>query len=444
MIYSMVRMGTVLTLQLWLCLYAVTAQAQVQVQVQVQVQSQPRASVPAANVEAVPDVMAEVAQGMSNNGPDMAANPQQESESSRESEPEPEVEPEPEPEREASKFSPSPWAVGASIIPGIVIHGAGHFVAGDRVSASRLLAMEGIGLAGLGASLAVLVAVGGSSKPAPLYVPLAVGSIGLLGTSFLADVAGTLNSGRGVWPEPFLLYGFRLRTGYGGLFGSNHRFTHLAQLGAGWHGHRWSLGGDVHVNPGGAYSSYGGQAGCVVWSPGIGNSERSATSPGGSFGGNLAVVDPVTRLTLFIDTRYQDFTKDGFSALAVSGFGELRWNMVNMVPSMGNAWLLGRLGWGMDLLFFDAPVRGDDGLPFLVADVGMGARFFRLLSAEIAWRQRKGELPGGLVTSEGMSGFMGMIELLGRLVLARNWALLPGVRVGNGVFTWLSAEYSFR
>src|SRR5688572_4496313 len=44
------------------------------------------------------------------------------------------------------------WAVGASILPGVVVHGSGLWVAGDRRGARRLAIAEaiGLGLAALG------------------------------------------------------------------------------------------------------------------------------------------------------------------------------------------------------------------------------------------------------------------------------------------------------
>jgi hypothetical protein len=62
------------------------------------------------------------------------------------------------------------------------------------------------------------------------------------------------------------------------------------------------------------------------------------------------------------------------------------------------------------------------------------------LALELAYRHRKGELPGGLLASDGLAGFLGFAELQARVDLGRRWALLPGVRVGNGVLPWLCVE----
>ena len=56
-----------------------------------------------------------------------------------------------------------PAATGAAIFPGVVVHGAGHFVAGNRRTGYRLLAMEGLG-AGLTLGGFATLALTGASR----------------------------------------------------------------------------------------------------------------------------------------------------------------------------------------------------------------------------------------------------------------------------------------
>src|SRR6476659_8021063 len=65
--------------------------------------------------------------------------------------------PEPEPGRRA-------LAVGAAIVPGLLVHGSGHFVAGDTRGGYRLLALEGIGLGTLALGFVPIVATGASRR----------------------------------------------------------------------------------------------------------------------------------------------------------------------------------------------------------------------------------------------------------------------------------------
>lgn len=86
----------------------------------------------------------------------------------------------------------SPVAIGAAFVPGLVVHGSGSWFAGQRSTALRLLAAEGIGLALLGGGLAGLAATGASRR---LVAPLAFVSISgaaLFTLSALADLYAVL------------------------------------------------------------------------------------------------------------------------------------------------------------------------------------------------------------------------------------------------------------
>lgn len=73
-----------------------------------------------------------------------------------------------------------------------MVHGAGHFVAGEKQTAARLLAAEavGVGVTGVGA---LALGISGASRylAAPLIAGM-VGGVGLFAISGLADLYGTL------------------------------------------------------------------------------------------------------------------------------------------------------------------------------------------------------------------------------------------------------------
>lgn len=93
---------------------------------------------------------------------------------------------EPTPARRKSRLLP----VGAAIVPGLLVHGSGHWVAGDRQVARRLFAMEGIGLGMAAAGGAQLWFTGASRHHSGPPIALIVSGIGLFGISWLADVVG--------------------------------------------------------------------------------------------------------------------------------------------------------------------------------------------------------------------------------------------------------------
>jgi hypothetical protein len=99
-------------------------------------------------------------------------------------------------------------ATAASLVPGILAHGTGHFVAGDPTTGLRLLTMEGIGFGLTAGSLAILAATGASRRFAAPLAALTAGGAGLFAISWLADIYGVAmpESARGSPPAgaPFV------------------------------------------------------------------------------------------------------------------------------------------------------------------------------------------------------------------------------------------------
>lgn len=99
-------------------------------------------------------------------------------------------------------------AAGTAILPGLLVHGTGHYVAGQTTTGNRLLLAEGVGLGMILGAGSVIVATGASryfTGPAAATVILGVG---LFGASFFADVYGTVSpdpgaAARRVRPPPW-------------------------------------------------------------------------------------------------------------------------------------------------------------------------------------------------------------------------------------------------
>jgi hypothetical protein len=178
----------------------------------------------------------------------------------------------------------------------------------------------------------------------------------------------------------------------------------------------------VTLHPTLDYAQYGGFVGWRLWAP---QSD-----------------DQITKLSLLADLFYQRFRTEGFSETTFRGLGEFRWNMGYLITSMRNTWLLARMGWGIDVFSIDDSTNGADGLPFIVMDVGMGLMASKNVSIELTYRQRKGDLPGGIAISGGSAGFFGMLEFQGRVTIDPRWSVVPGLRVGNGIMPWIWVESS--
>lgn len=99
----------------------------------------------------------------------------------------------------ASKVPPGRrlLAGGAMVVPGVVVHGAGHYVLGETRTGNRLLLGEAVGLGMILGGGATLVATGASRYVVGPAAAVTVLGFGLFTTSFLADVYGTLSPDAG-------------------------------------------------------------------------------------------------------------------------------------------------------------------------------------------------------------------------------------------------------
>ncbi len=83
-------------------------------------------------------------------------------------------------------------ATGVAIVPGVVLHGSGHFALGHKQTATALLLSEGIGIALALAGYTTLRATGNSRHLAGPALAATVFGAGLVLASFGADLYGSL------------------------------------------------------------------------------------------------------------------------------------------------------------------------------------------------------------------------------------------------------------
>jgi hypothetical protein len=158
---------------------------------------------------------------------------------------------EPEPERtepEAERSEPPPSSArralngAAAVVPGVIAHGSGHFVAGERDTAYALLAAEGVGLGMVLGGLTVL-ALSGASRylVAPAAAVTALG-VGVFGASFAADLYGTLAPDGGAAAlVPRTEPGFESELGYRYVSDPRFAYEHFAVQRISWRSGRWRL-----------------------------------------------------------------------------------------------------------------------------------------------------------------------------------------------------------
>jgi hypothetical protein len=84
-----------------------------------------------------------------------------------------------------------PLPAAAAAVPGLVVHGSGHWALGEPATARRLLLMEGIGLGMFLAGGLTIVFTGASRYFVAPAASVTMAGFGLFSTSYLADIYGS-------------------------------------------------------------------------------------------------------------------------------------------------------------------------------------------------------------------------------------------------------------
>ena len=98
----------------------------------------------------------------------------------------------PKEERAATPAAPEPGVLPglAAVVPGLLLHGSGTYLAKDRRAAKRLAIANGVGLGTLLLSGTLLVVTGTARRLVGVLTPLAVAGTGVFVTTWLADLYG--------------------------------------------------------------------------------------------------------------------------------------------------------------------------------------------------------------------------------------------------------------
>lgn len=88
---------------------------------------------------------------------------------------------------------PSFIGIAASIFPGVLLHGSGHYVAGNKKEGLSMLKWSGIGLGTTIAGLVGMGLTGGADELMPILIPVTFMGFGVFMSTWLLDIMGTAN-----------------------------------------------------------------------------------------------------------------------------------------------------------------------------------------------------------------------------------------------------------
>lgn len=294
-------------------------------------------------------------------------------------------------------------AIAAAIFPGVLAHGSGHFVLGERAVARRLLVAEGIGF-GLAAAGGVPLFVTGASRHyTAVPVAMLVSGAGVFLLSWAADVYGATGA---VGPRaPPATAPVELELGYGYVQDPRFAYRSFAVAAA-------SIDvGPVVLAP-------------VAWLALDDDNQRLRLEGRYAFwrGGDASRLEVVSAAT---HHRYPD---DGFAVSTLEGGVAGRLDMARIGDSLAGSFADLSLGLGGELTNYYTPGAGADLGEILLVRFGYGVAFGcpgRVHGeASIYYDHRRDTFTGGISPGTGPgSGFMGLIGVEGLVHLGSRWGL---------------------
>jgi hypothetical protein len=346
----------------------------------------------------------------------------------------------PKTEPEASERDPPPpetsdraLSGAAAVVPGVVVHGMGHYAAGETTTGNRLLLAEGVGLGLVFGAGYAIVATGASRYVVGPAAATVILGVGLFGTSFLADVYGSVSPdaaaagrrGRApAWVETELGY----RHIADPIFSYENfvvesvslRSERLRLTPSGW----FSLGADnARYRVEGAYRFLG-------------------ATP--TFADRPVMNDHLDAVLGMVHHRY---TTERFTRSSMELAVDTRYDLGHVGRTLRGAFVEASTGYSFGRIDYDiqgieVPADFDD---VLLARFGFGAVFRGKSNpgseARVYYDHRHDDFAGGLIMEGLGSGVAGHFGIEGRWFFTRELGLSAHAEVGSAYVTGLSVLF---
>lgn len=335
----------------------------------------------------------------------------------------------------APRPSPARRALGAgaAVVPGVLVHGSGHFVTGETDTAVKLLVAEGIGLGMLLGGGTVLVLTGASRYFVGPAAGVAALGAGLFGTSLAADVYGTVSTDGGAADlVPRAPPKLESELGYRYVSDQLFPYRHFAV-------ERLTLTlGPLRVEP-------------SAWLDPAGKNGRYRLEGGyrliGLHPGERRAHELDDRLEVLVGLTHHRYPTQGFTRSSAELALSARYDLAHLGPSLRGGFVEFDAGYARARIDYDVggvavPADSDD---VLLARFGFGAVFrgntYPGSQALVYYDHRHDDFAAGLIISGLGSGVIGHFGTEWRWFFTPSFGLLAEVEVGSALVTGLSLLY---
>jgi len=322
---------------------------------------------------------------------------------------------------------PNALGVAAAIVPGILVHGAGHFAAGDPETASRLLVLEGVGLETLAAGFIPIVLTGASRRVVGPAAALSVFGVGMFAVSLLSDVYGVATPEGGFGSSPGTVATLQIGGGYRYVYDPVFAYRNFLAYDIDYRVGRWRIEPSAWVALDSDNSRLRALASFRFLGP------LPDREPGGHDGSYLDLEAAVTR---------HAYGSDRFATTT----GELqiaaRIDLDHLASSLAGSFAEASLGGALAGYHYDVSGAANDVGDLLLARFAYGVYFGQVGrprgEAMLYYDHRHDDFAAGLKLTGLASGIAGHFGVDGRVYLTDRWGVSAEAAVGSAYVAGVS------
>jgi hypothetical protein len=320
-------------------------------------------------------------------------------------------------------------ATAAAIVPGLAVHGSGHFVAGDSRTGSRLLLLEGAGLGGVFVGFTPIVLTGASRRfVGPLIALTAMGA-GIFVISAVADIYGVVAPPGGVGAPSLVAPQLQAELGYRYVYDPVFSYRHFAFYALDARRAAWRFHPSAWFSVDGIASRLRGPLAFRLLGP---RPEPSVVSDG-------SYVEVEVALTRHADVADHFITTTGEASIG----GRL--DMRRFADSLAGSFAELGVGWAVQRYAYEVKGAAADVGELLLARFGYGmyVGWPKGPHGEVMlyYDHRHDDFAAGLKLPGIPSGPAGHFGIEGRFYLSKHWGLAGEAVAGSAYVTGLSVLF---
>ena len=316
-----------------------------------------------------------------------------------------------------------PLAIGAAIVPGVLLHGSGSFVAGDRQSARRLLAFEGVGFAIAGVGAVPLLATGASRWVSGPSIAMVATGLGMVLVGWVADIYSAAG-GASIGGRPRAELGeVEVELGYAHVSDSQFDYGEFVTLATALRWQAWRFGPELWL----ALDDDNQRWRAFATYRFIGPGSRKPGAGGGFFETGVAAT-------------HHRYGGDGFEVSGIEVASAARYELEPIGRRLAGSFVDFQLGLELEHIRYGDSTPADVEPQILL---GFGFGFYvgggagRQGEVSIYYDHRRDGYAGGLGLSRS-GGWFGHFGMAGTAWLGRGWGLRAGVEAGSAMITHLA------